>query len=293
MKLVHLSDLHFPVHLPLSSLKGKMVPGYLNYTLRRKRKYPIHLWESLVEKVLSLNPDGIVISGDITNVAHITEYFGSLEYLRPLLNDKTFMIPGNHDRYTRAAVRGSEPYYERFFGRWMGDPVEGSKGYLRWKKIGSLYLIGLDSNKPLSVLNAYGYVDPNIVRDALAFLRDRQADQYVLVCHHPIWNPPERQESGGHKMRNREEIAELLKGNPPIAYLHGHVHTNWVKIPDKEKPYYVINSASSTRISDARHDCGFHFLEIKNESAKITRFTYSEGMSKFIEAQTISYEEKE
>lgn len=293
MKLVHLSDLHFPVHLPLTSLKGKMVPGYLNYSLRRRKKYPLRLWDSLVETVLSLDPDAIVISGDITNVSHLTEYFGSLEYLRPLLNEKTFMIPGNHDRYTRAAVSGPVPYYEKFFSQWMGEQVPGSSGYLRWKQIGDVCLIGLDSNKPLSVLNAYGYVDPKVVRQALNFLRENRMMQYVFVCHHPIWNPPERQESAGHRMRNREEIAEILKESPPLAYLHGHVHTNWVKKPGKKKPYYVINSASSTRTSDLRHECGFHVLETGQKTPEIKRFTYSEQTSKFMEAATILYEEKE
>ncbi|TGL65905.1 metallophosphoesterase family protein [Leptospira sarikeiensis] len=296
MKLVHLSDLHFPVVLPFSSLKGKMIPGYLNYTFRRRKKYPISLWNAIVRKVNLINPDAIIISGDITNVSHWKEYDESKKILEPVLSNNTFMIPGNHDRYTEEATgySGKEiPYYEKFFSPWMGETVPTKSGYLRIKKIGKLTLVGWDSNMPLSVLNAYGYVKEEIVHSTLEYLEKEKLDHYFLICHHPIWNPPERQESSGHRMKNREEIAELLKKRPPLAYLHGHVHTNWVKHPDPQKPYYVINSASSTRISDQRHQSGFHVMEWNEKQLQVKRFSYSEEQGEFTETQTISYEEKE
>lgn len=296
MKLVHLSDLHFPVVLPFMTLKGKMIPGYMNYTFRRMRKYPISLWDAIVRKIQSLDPDAIIISGDITNISHLREYEEALKILKPVLGDKTFMVPGNHDRYTKVAAgkEGSDlPYYEKFFSPWMGESIPLKNEYLRIKKIGKLALVGWDSNMPLSVLNAYGYVKEDIVHSTLEYLEKEKLDQYILICHHPIWNPPERQESSGHKMKNREEIAELLKKRPPLAYLHGHVHTNWVKYPDPEKPFYVINSASSTRISDQRHQSGFHLMEWNGTKLNIKRFSFSNEEGEFTETKTISYQEKE
>ncbi|TGJ99073.1 phosphohydrolase [Leptospira semungkisensis] len=293
MKLVHLSDLHFPVPLPFSSLKGKMIPGYLNYTFRRRKKYPISLWNAIVRKIETTNPDAIVISGDITNVSHLREYNRSLEILKPVLSDKTFMIPGNHDRYTKQSSYGKEmPYYERFFSTWMGEEVPDQKGYLRVKKIGNLALVGWDSNMPLSVLNAYGFIEEELVHSTLEYLKREKIENYFLICHHPIWNPPERQESPGHRMRNREKIASLLKEKPPIAYLHGHVHTNWVKAPGPEKPFYVINSASSTRIADPRHQSGFHILDWNGRKLDIQRFSFSLEKGEFIQTETILYEEE-
>ncbi|TGK56663.1 phosphohydrolase [Leptospira wolffii] len=291
MKLVHLSDLHFPVPLPISSLKGKMIPGYINYTFRRRKKYPILLWDAILRKVEEIRPDAVIISGDITNVSHWKEYEHALEYLRPLLGDKTFMIPGNHDRYTiKAAGKEAEPpYYEKFFSPWMGETVASAPGYLRTKKIGSLTLVGWDSNMPLFILDAFGYVQKEIAEATLRYLEREKIRDYILVCHHPIWNPPENQESYSHKMRNRDEIAELLQSKPPLAYLHGHVHTNWVKAPDPEKPYYVINSASSTRILDTKHQSGFHVLDYDGKSVSVQRYAFSNDKREFIESQTILY----
>ncbi|PJZ68546.1 phosphohydrolase [Leptospira perolatii] len=289
MKLVHISDLHFPVRLPFFGLKGKMVPGYLNYSLRRRKKYPLELWQALIEDISSRKPDAVIISGDITNVSHYREYHDAFAFLRPLLGENTFMIPGNHDRYTKRAVAGAEPFYEKFFSRWMGEQVPNTKGYLKWKKIGSMMFIGWDSNQPMSILNAYGYVSPEIVQNTIEFLDQKKVKEYILVCHHPIWNPEHQQESYSHRLRNRDEIAKLLLARPPLAYLHGHVHSNWIKFPDPTHPYFVVNSASSTRLPDSHHDSGYHYAELKSKGLEFHRIVYFPNESKFQEAKAISY----
>lgn len=273
-----------------------MIPGYINYTFRRRKKYPLHLWEAIVRKLDSIRPDAIIISGDITNVSHPKEYERALEILDPVLSEKTFMIPGNHDRYTIKAAKGEGPalpYYEKSFSKWMGEEISNDFGYLRIKKIGSLTLVGWDSNMPLSILDAYGRISRELAQATLEYLEKEKIPNYILVCHHPIWNPPERQESFGHKMRNRDEIAEILKAKPPIAYLHGHVHTNWAKAPDPQKPFYVVNSASSTRIADTRHQSGFHSLEWDGKSLSVQRFAFSSEKNEFQKTTTILYQEKE
>ncbi|EMO07261.1 hypothetical protein LEP1GSC116_2499 [Leptospira interrogans serovar Icterohaemorrhagiae str. Verdun HP] len=58
-------------------------------------------------------------------------------------------------------------------------------------------------------------------------------------------------------------------------------------------PYYVINSASSTRLPDAKHKSGFHLIEIQKQKIKIQRYTYNLERSKFTEASLVSYSEKE
>ncbi|MBM9575644.1 metallophosphoesterase [Leptospira sp. 201903070] len=292
MKILHLSDLHFPTRIPFLQLRGKMIVGYLNYTLRRRKKYPSYVWSSILKSVETLNPEAIVVSGDITNVSHELEFQAAGKILSELPQDKIFYIPGNHDRYTKHAV-GGNPFFEKYFSKLSGDSISHNAEYIRIKKIGDLHFVGWDSSLPLSILNAYGTIQPQVVETTQKILREKKIEDYVLVCHHPIWNPEERQETIHHRLRNREEIAVLLKKQPPLAFLHGHVHTNWVKFPGPLMPYYVINSASSTRLDDTRHQCGFHLLEIQNRNLKIQRYTYNQEQSKFTEAPLVSYSEKE
>ncbi|PJZ56136.1 metallophosphoesterase family protein [Leptospira barantonii] len=292
MKIVHLSDLHFPTPVPFFQLQGKMFVGYLNYNLRRKKKYPKEVWNSILEFIRKTNPDAIVVSGDITNVSHEEEFRTAGKLLSELPREKVFYIPGNHDRYMKRSV-GENAFYERYFSDLSGESISHNAHYIRIKKIGDLHFVGWDSSIPLSILDAYGRIQPEVVAQTKKILAEKKINEYVLVCHHPIWNPADRQETVHHKLLNREEVASLLKEKPPLAYLHGHVHTNWVKQPGEELPYYVVNSASSTRLSDHRHECGFHTLEIQKRDVKIQRYTYNTEQSKFTEAPLVSYSEKE
>lgn len=104
MKILHISDLHFPKKLSLFSLRGKAIVGYLSYRLRRKSKHPLVLVSALVEAISKLEYDALVISGDLTNVSHPSEFENAREILSPLLTSKTFIIPGNHDRYQKRAI---------------------------------------------------------------------------------------------------------------------------------------------------------------------------------------------
>ncbi|EKQ84269.1 metallophosphoesterase family protein [Leptospira kirschneri] len=292
MKILHLSDLHFPTSLPFFQLKGKMFVGYLNYNLRRKNKYPRKVWDSILTFVQEINPDAIVVSGDLTNVSHEEEFKIAKKILNELPLKKVFYIPGNHDRYVKQSS-GENALYEKYFSELSGESISYNKSYIRIKKIQNLHFVGWDSSIPLSVLNAHGRIHPEVVLQTKKFLSEKKITNYILVCHHPIWNPIDKQETVHHKLLNREEVASLLKERPPILYLHGHVHTNWVKFPGKELPYYVINSASSTRLPDAKHESGFHLIEIQKQKVKIQRYTYNLKRSKFTEAPLVSYSEKE
>ena len=290
MRFFHISDLHFPTEIPIFSLRGKMFPGYLNYILRRKGKYPAKLYQSLMEKIKSTGYDCLVISGDITNVTHEKEFAQAKIQLAPLLDERVFMIPGNHDRYVKEENSG-ERLFEKYFGEFSGKPIGlPGLGYLRYKKIKETSVIGWDSNSPRGLGSATGYVQKEVIEETKKFLKKNRIKDYILVCHHPVWNPPGERESIYHKMENREEVVSSLSANPPITYLHGHVHDNAVKFPSFDFPFHMINSASSTRLPDSNHKSGFHFAEISGKKVKIKRFEYSVSDGHFHESRLFSYE---
>ncbi|MCE9500860.1 MAG: metallophosphoesterase [Leptospira sp.] len=290
MKLFHISDLHFPVSLPFLSLRGKMFPGYLNYTFRRKGKYPEELYNSLVQTIRSNDYDCLVISGDLTNVSHEKEFAAARKKLEPLLNEKVFMIPGNHDRYVREP-EGRERLFEKYFGEFSGKPISGNDlKYIRYKKVKGVSLFGWDSNSPRGFGSANGFVQSEVIAETKKFLGQNQIKDYILVCHHPVWNPPGEKESIYHKMDNREEVVRSLLSNPPVVYLHGHVHDNSIKETSAEIPFYIVNSASSTRLADSNHKSGFHFVEITGRKLKFKRFEYSVIDKLFHESRLYSYE---
>lgn len=318
MKILHISDLHFPTLLNPLTLRRKSLVGYANFYLRRRKKHMQH--KILVETIRNLDYDLLIISGDITNVSHPKEFEIAKEILSPILDHRTFMIPGNHDRYTKKSI--SEDYFEKNFSEYLGEkvpieinnPMEAHQAritepgiekvgmklesfdynraslYLRMKTFGTIKVFGWDSNLLLPAMNAQGILHPKVAIKTLEIMKQSNDSEYMVVCHHPIWNPKDRQESNHHKMRNRENIIQLLKDKPPIAYFHGHLHTNWVKNPDENVPFYVINSASSTRITDHHHKSGFHiFSKDQDNKWNTKRYIFNSLNQKFELSNSIIY----
>ncbi len=289
MKIVHISDIHLPTSIPIHSLSGKMILGYISYALRRKKKYPEEIFTAILEKVKSLDYDCLVISGDVANVSSETEFQKAFERLSPLMDERTFVIPGNHDRYVKRAVFPVD-LFEKYFGKFTGDKsFEKENTYLRYKKIKNRLIVGWDSNFPNSLVKATGYVDKRIVSMTEELLKKIGGENPVIVCHHPLWNPENKHESSFHWLINRDEVIRGLKAISPIVYLHGHVHSNWIKLSDKEIPFDIVNSASSSRVSDHSHNSGFHVIDIQGKSASFSRFVYSEKDRKMIQGNPILY----
>ena len=241
MKIIHISDLHFPTQIPIFKLRGKSIIGYANYFLRRRKKHALGLIHSLISEISNMEYDVLIISGDLTNVAVEEEFKSAKEWLLPILDDRTFIIPVNHDRYKKESIH-PEPLFEKYFEPYIGESLS-EKFYLRRKIISGKTLIGWDSNKPLPIAKANGFIPEEVVVETQKIT----GDEYILVCHHPIWNPGQYVESNGHKMVNRKLITTLINKKPPMLYFHGHSHSNWIKKPGIQIPYHVINSASSTR----------------------------------------------
>ena len=290
MKFIHISDLHIPTKIPIFGLRGKMISGYLNFALRRRKLHPFQAIERLIEFIQKSDYDCLLLSGDITNVSHELEFAETRKILAPILNEKAFLIPGNHDRYMTSSVLPVD-LYMKYFGEFSGAEIPNADGeYIRVKKIKDLTLIGWDSNEPTPIAIATGFVKSKVINITQNYLKANQIKKYAIICHHPVWNPPDGFESEHHKMKNREEVASSLLSQPPLAFFHGHCHSNWIRNKTADTPYYIINSASSTRLSGAKHKTGFHAGELKDNTLAVKRYKLNKDDLNYKEDPLVWYE---
>src|SRR2546425_11690303 len=103
MRIVHISDLHFwHITLHPRELVSKRLLGMCNLVLSRARKYRMSSMPLVVERIRALEPDHVLVTGDLTSTA-LEEEFEAAR--RPLERLETHasppaVIPGNHDRHT-------------------------------------------------------------------------------------------------------------------------------------------------------------------------------------------------
>jgi 3',5'-cyclic AMP phosphodiesterase CpdA len=285
MKLLHISDLHFPTTVPIFSLRWKMFSGYFNYKLRRQKKYPKEILNALIDHIKSQPYDLLLISGDLTNVSHEKEFQIAREILNPLLDKRAFIVPGNHDRYIQSSITPMDLFL-KYFEPFMGESVSKEK-YIRIKKIDNICIVGLDSNYVSGIGNASGRLQDEVLEETFGWLDKQKITDYLLVCHHPLWNPEGQEESMMHRMINRDDVIRKLKNKPPLAYFHGHKHSNFYKKPNAEIPFAILNSASSTMIETERNKSGYHSFDIHSEKLIVKRYAYRDMT--FKETDTIEY----
>lgn len=141
LKVVHISDLH------IGPVNGK---SYLS---------------DVVEKVNGLNPDVVLITGDILDY----KYYYYDDTLLPLNGIKAdvFFINGNHDVY--AGLESVKKLLEPTKVRWLRNELVGYRG---------IYLIGLDDSSDKN--------NVNVLLSAMNTEHDLKKKFSILMCHRPL-----------------------------------------------------------------------------------------------------------
>ena len=242
MRIVHLSDIHvWRYSFNPMRLLNKRALGMVELVARRARKFTLERLREVVERVLDLEPDHILITGDLSTTALPEEFRAARATLADLLADpgRVTVIPGNHDRYTNGSVR------YRQFEEWFGEfaPV-GSYPWLRPLDANTAVL-GLDPTR--SHISATG----RLPDDQLARARRLTADpdalprRLIVACHYPIAAPPSYARELSHKrMKNSAEVATWLSGIGPHLFCCGHVHAAWAFTPPEIPGQLCLNSGA-------------------------------------------------
>src|SRR3954447_19814049 len=122
MRIAHFSDLHVLAldGVPPQRFLNKRFTGWVNLRVKRAHKHrPAHV-RAIAREITRAKVDHVVITGDLTNLALEQEF----EATKQLLEDdlqldaaNVTVVPGNHDLYTRGALRAR--LFTTFFAHYM------------------------------------------------------------------------------------------------------------------------------------------------------------------------------
>lgn len=245
MRIVHISDLHF-WHVTLNPLRlmGKRLLGMSNLVLNRARKYRMERMPDLCERVKELNPDHILITGDLTTTSLEEEFTAAYRGLLPLNGRQWSMtvIPGNHDRYTRRAARLR--LFEKHFG---GFAPSIEYPWLRHLGEGTA-ILGLDTSRP-AMVSARGKIAPTQLDAARRLLEGSRSGitRLVVACHYPVALPEGVREDRSHDLQGKEHLRAFLSQLGPHLYCHGHIHAGWTFIPAALPQSLCLNPGAALR----------------------------------------------
>lgn len=230
-RIVHLSDLHF----------GRTSPALL---------------EPLLEQTNALEPDLVVVSGDFTQRARVSQYEEAAAFLKRI-NAKTLSVPGNHDTpLDNLFLRVLRPWgrYKRFIDRNLEPTYQDD----RVKVVG------------VNTVNRWAHQSGRFRSQTLTRVCrefDDAGDRArVVVLHHPL----EHLEGTDKRlMRGAGRALRSLSDCGADVVLCGHIHTTHVG-PFTTAPGLLFVQAGtglSTRLRNQENS--FNVLDVSRAEVHI------------------------
>lgn len=259
MRIIHLSDVHvWRYEFNPIRLMSKRAIGMLELVTRRARKFKLERLHDVVERIQSLQPDHLVITGDLTTTALPAEFQDARAALAPLLVDRerVSVVPGNHDRYTSGSVRYH--LFEEIFGEFAP-----AREYPWLRSLDAeTAILGLDATR--SHISATGRLPDPQFSTARRLLEDpaSRPSRLIVACHYPVLAPPTYQaELAAKRLKNAPEVQQWLATLGPHVFCCGHVHAAWAFVP-RDLPNQLCLNAGSPLLRDPTGLRPPGFLEI-------------------------------
>lgn len=169
--------------------------------------YPETMSAGAIAEIAQVDPDTVVVKGDLTSSGTQAEYDRFLGFYEPPFGDRLVHVRGNHESYHRLPV-ASWPTQER--------------------QLPGVTIAVLDTSAD-GMVN--GHLDADQV-DWLDELGSRAQTPVLVFGHHPVWNPaeePRHDRTFGIVPDDTEALAATFARRPALlGYFAGHTHRNRV-----------------------------------------------------------------
>lgn len=198
--IAHLSDLHF----------GREVPEVV---------------EGLLVSLDKLQPDLVVISGDLTQRAKNSEFKKGVSFLQQL-PFPYLIVPGNHDMamYNLA---------ERFLYPWNKWNRYISPDMYPTVRLPGMIAMGINTARRTGwhLDWSRGSINSEQTQIIEASLKgEKNSHLRLLVAHHPFWLPEKFERR--HVIDGRDNALKILREAGVDIILSGHIHIAYSKIMD-------------------------------------------------------------
>lgn len=227
LTFVQLSDPHLsnPSMVKLVELLNKRVLGYLSWRLNRRQEHDPEVLQTLLRDMAAIEPDHVVITGDLTHLGLAQECQQVGRWLESLGKpaDVT-VIPGNHDTYVRASWQQTLELWEPYMvsdSQTQGTVRDHLFPSLRVR--GPVALIGLSSARPSMPFLAVGSLGTRQLRKLAELLEQtgRQNLFRVVLVHHA---PVPATDKWRKRLTDSGALCGVLTDHGVELVLHGHTH---------------------------------------------------------------------
>jgi 3',5'-cyclic AMP phosphodiesterase CpdA len=256
--LVHLSDVHF----------GRTDDAVV---------------AAIIPFVHSLEPDVVVVSGDLTQRARPDQFRAARRFLDDLPRPQ-IVVPGNHD----------VPLYN-LFQRFV-QPLNKYRRFIS-EDLEPFYCDGEIAVAGINTARSFTFKDGRVNEQQMQRLHDRLApldDRMTkfVVTHHPF-EIPQGIDDGQLVGRAKEAMKIFLKAGADVL-LSGHLHTTHVATTAKRYPVdgraaLVVQAGTATSTRGRGENNSFNRIRSDGDLLHVDRFSWDPDSGRFAEAASQSF----
>ncbi|MBF5059761.1 metallophosphoesterase [Candidatus Neptunochlamydia vexilliferae] len=286
-RIAHISDLHFSrFSLAPTQFLSKRWLGNLNLLMNRSKDYLNERPWSLIPTFKKEGITHVIISGDLTTTSSDAEYTLAKNFVDALKKEgmTVFLIPGNHDHYTKKADR-TKRFYNYFP---MPESQEGfsleKHGVTALPLTEGWNLVLLDTSYASALTSSNGFFSPALEKNLQALLQKlNPEEQVILVNHFPFF----QHERPKRRLIRGEKLREMIASHPNITlYLHGHTHRRTIADLRPNGLPLIFDSGSTGHKKGS-----WNQLDLEQTSLKLTSHRWKEGWS-IIDTQSFTFKTK-
>ena len=207
------------------------------------------LLERSILEINELDPDAVVVSGDLTDAGYRQEFEMAAEYIRRIRCERIVVIPGNHDSRNVGYI-----HFERLFGERY-SVIEFDEAIM----------VGVDSSEPDLNDGRVGREHYDFIHESFAGAGDKI--KIFVVHHHLIPLPGTGRERS--TIQDAGDVLELLIDSEVDLVLSGHKHVPYAwRLEDM----FIVNAgtASTTRLRGNTRPC-YNIIEVDDGRVEVFR----------------------
>ncbi len=269
----HLTDPHLSSleSVNFKQLLNKRILGYLSWKTRRQHHHLPSMLEALVHDMKTIEPDHVVISGDLTHIGLPDEFDQVANWLPSVgTPEQVTVIPGNHETYAKSTWQQSFAKWQDYLASDATLPDNKIVDFPTLRIRNQIAFIGLNSayaSAPFLATGKLGNKQLTKLEHLLEQTKQLGLFRVVIVHHPPIL--------GICKWRKRlidaEQLQMVFQQHGAELVLYGHTHkTTYRELTTRigNTPLVSVSSASSISNEPIRRASYSVFRINKNQSGE-------------------------
>jgi len=227
-------------------------------------------------------PDALVISGDLTQRAKVSEFEAAAAWLKGFGDLPVVVTPGNHDvPLYRIVERVVDPWrnYRRYISADLNTVT----------RVQGMTIVALNSSAPRRAIVNGRIREDQLVFAQAAFGAAPEGDAKVLVAHHHFAPAPDYE--GDKTLPGSRRILDLLERMDVDLILGGHLHRAYIGNSldvypgeDRKRGITIVQSgATSSRRGRARERLKntYNLLRVGRDAMEIVHYLFDPEVGQF------------